>query len=434
MGRASWILMAVLTGLVSLASAQDQIRWQPNLETAQRVAAQSNRLVLVHCWAPWCKPCMTLEQEVFAQAEVGRQLEANFVCVKLNVEESPATARMYHVTSLPTDVILTPSGRLVAQLESPRTAQQYVDKVNRIADGHKQLVANGGGGAGAPVVTSPAGTMASAAPAAAMAAQSPPAQQPQTAYGPSPEATAAQSRYTDNRYAHILNQPLQVPPQQSAPPQQPAAAGADNYAGGPYGPQAPQAWQAQQPATPPPAAPPAAPAMPPQAQLSTYNPTTYQSMTPPQAPAAPQVQSPYAATQTPTQSPVQQVAVSTPSVQLPPGSPPLGLEGYCPVTLTEERRWLPGDRRWGAIHRGRTYLFTGPAQQQRFLANPDIYSPVMSGNDPVLALDARQEASGRREHGVFFDNRIYLFSNEQSLEAFNKNPKRYAAEVMQAMR
>ena len=68
------------------------------------------------------------------------------------------------------------------------------------------------------------------------------------------------------------------------------------------------------------------------------------------------------------------------------------------------------------------------------MANPDAYSPVISGIDPVLHLDSRQEVAGKREHGVFYNNRIYLFSSEQTLEAFNKNPNRYSAEIIQAMR
>jgi YHS domain-containing protein len=59
---------------------------------------------------------------------------------------------------------------------------------------------------------------------------------------------------------------------------------------------------------------------------------------------------------------------------------------------------------------------------------------VISGNDPVLAMDGGQAVSGRREHGVFYENRIYLFADEASLQRFYQNPNRYAAEVVQAMR
>ena len=120
--------------------------------------------------------------------------------------------------------------------------------------------------------------------------------------------------------------------------------------------------------------------------------------------------------------------------RLPPGCPPLGLDGYCPVTLIELRAWKAGDPRYGAIHRNRTYIFCGPAEQQRFLQNPDAYSPMMSGDDPVLALDQSRAVPGSRKHGVFFGNRVYLFSSEQTLADFQRNPNRYAPEITQARR
>jgi YHS domain-containing protein len=97
------------------------------------------------------------------------------------------------------------------------------------------------------------------------------------------------------------------------------------------------------------------------------------------------------------------------------------------------RRWTLGDRRWGATHRGRTYLFSGPDQQRRFLADPDRYAPVLSGNDAVLAVEEGRAVPGRRQHGVFFNDRVYLFSNEESLDKFTQNPHHYASEVLQAV-
>ena len=134
----------------------------------------------------------------------------------------------------------------------------------------------------------------------------------------------------------------------------------------------------------------------------------------------------------------QQPPVSAPPAAPDPGNPPLALDGYCPVQLSDDMKagsakWTLGDRRWGARHRGRTYLFAGPEQQRRFLADPDRYAAVLSGNDVVLALEQNQTVSGYREHGVLFENRIYLFANEASLGQFSRNPRHYANWVLHAM-
>src|SRR5262249_29191052 len=103
-------LCVVLAALPGRNFAADQTAWQPSLEAGEQLAARTNRLVLVHFWAPWCQPCVKLDADVLSQTETVRALEANFVMVKLNVDESPATARLYGVSSLPTDVIVTPNG------------------------------------------------------------------------------------------------------------------------------------------------------------------------------------------------------------------------------------------------------------------------------------------------------------------------------------
>jgi YHS domain-containing protein len=119
--------------------------------------------------------------------------------------------------------------------------------------------------------------------------------------------------------------------------------------------------------------------------------------------------------------------------RLPPGYPPLGFDGYCPVSMRQEWKWVPGDPRYGVVHRGRTYWFAGPEQQKQFLEDPDHYSPALSGLDPVMAIDHKQKVPGKREHSLDYDNLFYLFSSEATLQQFTANPERYAATVRQAM-
>ncbi len=127
-------------------------------------------------------------------------------------------------------------------------------------------------------------------------------------------------------------------------------------------------------------------------------------------------------------------AGNAPAMQMVAASeaPSVGLEGFCAVTLGEQKRWVKGDTRYGAIHRGRTYLFMSEADQQKFLALPDRFSPAMCGNDPVMAFDQGQNITGKREYGVFYQNRVYMFANPETQAQFKKMPQKYAAEVLQA--
>ena len=121
--------------------------------------------------------------------------------------------------------------------------------------------------------------------------------------------------------------------------------------------------------------------------------------------------------------------------QGPSINPPLALDGFCPVTLTEKQQWVAGDRRWGAIHRGRTYLFSGPDEQRRFFKDPDPLCASRFGQRHHCQPSNRASpVPGQREHGVYFGNRIYLFSSEATLDKFTKNPNQYVNQAMSALR
>jgi thiol-disulfide isomerase/thioredoxin/YHS domain-containing protein len=413
------IAILVLSGAAA-AIAQDQMPWQPNLEAAQRLAAQSNRLVLIHFWAPWCRPCMRLEKEVFSNPQTAKALESNFVMVKLNADEAPGTTRLYGVSSLPSDVITTPAGRLVSQMQSPPTAQQYIAQLNQAAAGHRSLARK------------PEPQSAQVAPPGAAPNGQPPVNSG-AAYGPNAApygayGAAAAAPYqappagANDRYAEYY------PPQQSpAPP----AGGPDNqvmpaqaYSAQPAAGQFAAGSQMVDPYAAPPAQPPAA--------------DPYAAAQPPANPyAAPQAAAgPYAASVPHTAGPPNAQASYQPRPnvpQLPPGCPPIGLDGNCPVTLIEQKRWTVGSTTFGAVHRGRTYLFLGPQEREKFLADPDRYSPVLSGIDPVMAIESRTTVPGKREFGVFgADGRIYLFADENSRARFEQNEQYYASQALQA--
>lgn len=128
------------------------------------------------------------------------------------------------------------------------------------------------------------------------------------------------------------------------------------------------------------------------------------------------------------------LSVETPNPAVPqnqPGQrasqPPIGLEGYCPVSLVQRRVWTPGDKRWKAVHEGRVYLFAGLQQQQQFFANPILYAPLLSGYDLVQYAETGQIVLGRREFGLYVDEPgpIALFADEAALERFLANSAYY---------
>jgi thiol-disulfide isomerase/thioredoxin/YHS domain-containing protein len=391
-----WLLPTILivAPLCAALGAEEGPHWVANLETAKRLAIQTNRLVLVHFWAPWCGPCKKLESNVFEQPGVAQSMEARFVLVKINADEFPATTRLYGIERLPTDVVLAPSGQVV-KLSCPQDPTQYVAQLN-------QAAASIAGGAPAGPPSAPQNVYAQA-PALPVSPITNPVRGGLannssgnfTGSQPAPQTdSGGSSIYSNERYASYLNRNGAA----AANPGNPAF----STPGGPV------------------AAPVLVQSAPPD---QTFGPGPSDRQNPGWSPPA---------TTAPRQAEPSQ-ASAAPAAHL-------GLDGFCPVTLVERSRlapqdprcWSRGDPRWGAVHRGMTYLFVGPEEQKRFLENPDRYSPVLSGRDPVWAFDKGQMLDGRREFGIFFENRIYLFSGNETLDAFRQNPRRYVEEVRQA--
>jgi thioredoxin 1 len=72
--------------------------------------------VLVDFWATWCAPCRVVGGLL---EEIGPDYAGRMRLLKLNVEESPATAQRYNVSSIPTMIIFKkgkPVDRIVGAL------------------------------------------------------------------------------------------------------------------------------------------------------------------------------------------------------------------------------------------------------------------------------------------------------------------------------
>ena len=402
-------LFASFLMIGSAAAQEPGVRWQFDIESAKAAARQTGRLVLVHVWTEDCAPCMALDQNVFNQPGVGGALEQRFVPVKLNANEFPGTAQGFGITRVPTDVILSPDGQVLGKMISPATPSAYLAEVSQIANQYASqsgvAYQNAAAAAPYPNVLNPAYAKLQIG----MPAQPPVAPQPTV---PTPGAEfgnpyAAAAAEANQRYAMAGMPSLGMTADGnpgaavSYPAQSPGIAAGSSSS---------QFPAANPPAMTPPIVPPSA--------------ITNQYVTPPQA----------AASTAPATPGVAGAAGSVPDLrQLPTGAPPLAFDGYCPVSMRANWQWVPGDPKWGAIHRGRTYWFAGPHEQQQFLANPDYYSPALAGLDPVMVVDHRQSVPGLRAHSLDYDNQFYFFSSEATLAQFTASPERYANGVRQAM-
>lgn len=458
--------------------APPQSMWQPTLDAARQLAARTDRLVLVYFYADWCQACRVMEEELAAAPNAMAELQQHYVAVKVNADFFPATAKQYGVTGLPTTVIITPQGQAIDGIRGRLELRQYVARLSQVAGEFRRAAAAHAARGWPAAASAPFGQQQAQRPTPAGMPSVDPFSRPR------PE-TAGQLNappYSQQDWAgqpppsHLAasGQPV-VPPSapqgagwptgQPATGQMPAAGTASGYrsdagdsARPTYQPRAdsPSFSPASNPGLPATgsAASPSSTTVPGSVYARWTNnwpvPNESRSL-PPQSPhntagsippgATPATGAPpgglvgpAAGQSQPAGDPQPAASAGNPQISIPPGNPPLGLDGYCPVCLVEKQKWILGNRLWGVIHRGRTYLFDSPEDRAKFFADPDRYAPVMSGQDVVYALESGRLVPGSRRHGVYFGNRVYLFADESSLQKFSQNPHHYAAQALAATR
>jgi YHS domain-containing protein/thioredoxin-like negative regulator of GroEL len=401
----SWLALPpvlAVVGLCAQAMGADAVSWRNNLDAAKIEATQSGKLVLLHFYTSTCGPCRLLDQNVFSQPQIGDDIERNFVPVKINAEQSPAIAAAYRIERVPSEIVLNNQGNVVASLSCPQVPSEYAGQLANLADHYRQRTSPTGGAYQAPVHAAYAGLQVGQyanqpATQQQAAVQTPAAPasttNPYTAQGPA-NSPIASNAYGNPSIALAGTQHVQVALPGNAMP--------NSYRQ--------QSAAIQQPAQ--------------QSVVPSAAPFQQQIVTNPNiAPA--QVTNPAAQV-----SPASHMSVAQ---QLPAGTPPLAFDGFCPVALRSNHKWVAGNAQFGAIHRGRTFLFMGEEQRQQFLANPDAYCPVFSGVDPVLLLDSNQVVEGSRRFGFDYRGAFYLFSSQESMNRFKSQPDLYAAGIRQAM-
>lgn len=113
------------------------------------------------------------------------------------------------------------------------------------------------------------------------------------------------------------------------------------------------------------------------------------------------------------------------------------LHGKCPVSLIQQGQWVEGDARWGIVHRDRTYLFSSKENYDLFKTDPDRFSPILSGFDPVVFHEQGKLLDGLEENGVFMGKNdkqhIVLFQSPETRAKFQANPQLYLDTVRQAV-
>jgi len=123
--------VALLSSLAAPLFGDDgeQPKWFSDLTAAEKHAKEKNRPLLLHFHARWCAPCLKMDKETFSSGDFRKQAKDKFVLVRINADRNPDLMRRYGVKALPTDVFVTPSGRILSRSVGYRSTRKYLTQL-----------------------------------------------------------------------------------------------------------------------------------------------------------------------------------------------------------------------------------------------------------------------------------------------------------------
>ena len=105
--------------------APAKIKWYKDLKSAHKVAAESEKPVLIVFGASWCGFCHKLERETLTDQKLVQLVEKEFVAVHLDFDRDEKIAKILDVEKLPCTVILSPEADLLAHEVGFNKPKQY---------------------------------------------------------------------------------------------------------------------------------------------------------------------------------------------------------------------------------------------------------------------------------------------------------------------
>lgn len=106
---------------------------------------------------------------------------------------------------------------------------------------------------------------------------------------------------------------------------------------------------------------------------------------------------------------------------------PLGLHGADPVALLGGTQ-VEGDAQFFATHDDVAYYFTTAENKAAFEANPAQFIP-QNGGFCTLGVAFAKKLDGNPEYATVVDGKLFVFVNQDALDAFDKDQAGIAAKA-----
>jgi thiol:disulfide interchange protein len=104
--RKALVAAILLLGLSNYSASAKEIEWQSFSDGMARGKFEK-KMVFLHFYAEWCAACMTMQEKTFKDPGVIAFLNANFIPIKVDVDQEKQTSALFKVQALPDSWFIT---------------------------------------------------------------------------------------------------------------------------------------------------------------------------------------------------------------------------------------------------------------------------------------------------------------------------------------
>ncbi len=128
--------------------------WQPDLETAKKIAKEKHELILLNfSGSDWCGPCMRMRKEIFENDQFSKMADTSFVMINADFprnkknqlnkklkKQNEALADKYNAEGkFPFTLLLDADGKVLKTWDGlpDENAAQFAGQIKNICDANK---------------------------------------------------------------------------------------------------------------------------------------------------------------------------------------------------------------------------------------------------------------------------------------------------------
>lgn len=123
------ILLGFCSSAILAEAPKNGLNWRSDIFVAHQESVRDGKPMLLVFGAEWCVFCKKLEQTTFAEPEMVKFINANFLPVHIDVDKQKKVATILEVKSLPCTVVLSPDADVLGRIEGFEKAPSMYKKL-----------------------------------------------------------------------------------------------------------------------------------------------------------------------------------------------------------------------------------------------------------------------------------------------------------------